>query len=141
MSQPDRHTVIYKAVSVLSFLRRRQRIRCFFGRLIRPDTDVAALAFVNVRVFAERFFPDCAGALIQWLGITFLLATRKDDESDDEKDERAAETTDDKAAEQHEEEVSVMRTELPFGPFLAMAAVFFLFAESWIVVKFNLFGG
>ena len=25
-----------------------------------------------------------------------------------------------------------MRTELPFGPFLAMAAVFYLFAEPWI---------
>ncbi len=32
---------------------------------------------------------------------------------------------------------SLMRTELPFGPFLAAAAVFFLFAEPWIVVNFR----
>jgi len=30
-----------------------------------------------------------------------------------------------------------MRTELPFGPFLAAAAVFYLFAEPWIVVNFR----
>jgi leader peptidase (prepilin peptidase)/N-methyltransferase len=64
------------------------------------------------------------------LGITFLIATRKDEEP-------PAETIE--AAE--EEAPSVMRTELPFGPFLAMAAVFYLFAESWIVVNFRLFGG
>ncbi|HTL31985.1 MAG TPA: prepilin peptidase [Kofleriaceae bacterium] len=32
----------------------------------------------------------------------------------------------------------VMTTELPFGPFLAAAAVFYLFAEPWIVVYFRL---
>ena len=36
---------------------------------------------------------------------------------------------------------SVMRTELPFGPFLALAAVFYLFAEPWILVNFRLPGG
>ncbi len=74
------------------------------------------------------------------IGITFLLMSRKD-EPDDDTAERGAENLDDKAAEQHEEEVSVMRTELPFGPFLAMAAVFYLFAESWIILNFKLFGG
>ncbi len=34
-----------------------------------------------------------------------------------------------------------MRTELPFGPFLALAAVFYLFAEPWILVNFRLPGG
>lgn len=29
---------------------------------------------------------------------------------------------------------SIMRTELPFGPFLAFAAVFYLFAEPWLVL-------
>ena len=33
---------------------------------------------------------------------------------------------------------SLMRTELPFGPFLAIGAVFYLFAEPWIVVQFSL---
>jgi prepilin signal peptidase PulO-like enzyme (type II secretory pathway) len=34
-----------------------------------------------------------------------------------------------------------MRTELPFGPFLAMAAVFYLFAEPWIQMNFKVLGG
>jgi prepilin signal peptidase PulO-like enzyme (type II secretory pathway) len=33
-----------------------------------------------------------------------------------------------------------MRTELPFGPFLAMAALFYLFAEPWIQLHFHLPG-
>ncbi|MDX2090908.1 MAG: prepilin peptidase [Kofleriaceae bacterium] len=36
---------------------------------------------------------------------------------------------------------SLLRTELPFGPFLAMSAMVFLFAEPWIVVNFRLPGG
>jgi leader peptidase (prepilin peptidase)/N-methyltransferase len=36
---------------------------------------------------------------------------------------------------------SLMRTELPFGPFLAMAALFYLFAEPWIQLHFHLPGG
>lgn len=33
---------------------------------------------------------------------------------------------------------SLMRTELPFGPFLAIGAVLYLFAAPWIVVQFSL---
>ena len=40
-----------------------------------------------------------------------------------------------------EAEPSLMRTELPFGPFLAMAAVFYLFAESWLTIHFRFLGG
>lgn len=36
---------------------------------------------------------------------------------------------------------SLMRTELPFGPFLAMAAVFYLSAEPWIQLYFRFPGG
>ena len=36
---------------------------------------------------------------------------------------------------------SLMRTELPFGPFLAMAAVFYLHAEPWIQLYFLFPGG
>ena len=39
------------------------------------------------------------------------------------------------------EKPSVLRTELPFGPFLAMAAVVYLFAEPWIEIHFHLPGG
>ena len=40
-----------------------------------------------------------------------------------------------------DEKPSVLRTELPFGPFLAMAAVLYLFAEPWIEIHFHLPGG
>jgi leader peptidase (prepilin peptidase)/N-methyltransferase len=40
-----------------------------------------------------------------------------------------------------EEAPSLMRTELPFGPFLAMAAVFYLYAEPWIQLHFRFPGG
>jgi len=36
---------------------------------------------------------------------------------------------------------SLRRTELPFGPFLAMAALLYLFAEPWIQLHFHLPGG
>lgn len=39
------------------------------------------------------------------------------------------------------DEPSLMQTELPFGPFLALAAVVYLFAEPWILVNFRLPGG
>jgi prepilin signal peptidase PulO-like enzyme (type II secretory pathway) len=38
-------------------------------------------------------------------------------------------------------DASLLRTELPFGPFLAMSALVFLFAERWIFVNFRLPGG
>ena len=38
-------------------------------------------------------------------------------------------------------QLSLMRTELPFGPFLAIAAVFYLFAEHWLQIHFRLLGG
>jgi leader peptidase (prepilin peptidase)/N-methyltransferase len=40
-----------------------------------------------------------------------------------------------------EEAPSLMRTELPFGPFLACAAVFYLFAEQWLEIHIRLLGG
>jgi leader peptidase (prepilin peptidase) / N-methyltransferase len=40
-----------------------------------------------------------------------------------------------------DEPPSLMRTELPFGPFLAMAALVYLFAEPWIQLHFHLPGG
>jgi leader peptidase (prepilin peptidase)/N-methyltransferase len=35
---------------------------------------------------------------------------------------------------------SLLRTELPFGPFLALGAVFYVFAEPWIAVQFRFLG-
>lgn len=36
---------------------------------------------------------------------------------------------------------ALMKTEVPFGPYLAIAAVFYLFAEPYLVLHFRLFGG
>jgi len=43
--------------------------------------------------------------------------------------------------EAQEEPPSLGGTELPFGPFLAVAAVLYLFAEPWIHLEFHLPGG
>jgi leader peptidase (prepilin peptidase)/N-methyltransferase len=40
-----------------------------------------------------------------------------------------------------EDEASVMRMELPFGPFLCMAATFYLLAEPYLRVHFLFLGG
>jgi leader peptidase (prepilin peptidase)/N-methyltransferase len=40
-----------------------------------------------------------------------------------------------------EADESILRVELPFGPFLAMAAVFYVFAAPWIQLQFRLPGG
>jgi hypothetical protein len=39
------------------------------------------------------------------------------------------------------EKPSVLFTEVPFGAFLAMAAVLYLFAEPWVQIHFHLPGG
>ncbi len=53
-------------------------------------------------------------------------------------DDAAPETDTDPAGE---EPASMMGTEIPFGPFLAAAAIFYMFAEPWIQLHFRLFGG
>lgn len=54
---------------------------------------------------------------------------------------QAAPASSDEAAPDGAAAPSLMRTELPFGPFLAMAALFYLFAEPWIQLHFHLPGG
>jgi leader peptidase (prepilin peptidase)/N-methyltransferase len=36
---------------------------------------------------------------------------------------------------------TLMKTELPFGPFLTTAAVFYLFAEPWVTLHFRFGAG
>jgi leader peptidase (prepilin peptidase)/N-methyltransferase len=54
------------------------------------------------------------------IGIVTLLAARRN------------------ASEESDDAPSLMKTELPFGPFLAAGAVFYLFAAPWITVHFRL---
>jgi len=64
------------------------------------------------------------------LGIASLLVARRHEQDDPE---TGAETDSD------EPEATLMKTELPFGPYLAMAAVFYLFAAPWIQLHFKLY--
>lgn len=75
------------------------------------------------------------------LGIGVLLATRKNADEDDAPEAEPLDPAFEGPPEPPAEDASVMRTELPFGPFLAMAALFYLFAEPWIVLNFALLGG
>jgi leader peptidase (prepilin peptidase) / N-methyltransferase len=78
------------------------------------------------------------GAMIgSVIGISALLVGRMADPGP-EGDEPAPNADPDAATP---DTPSLMRTELPFGPFLATAAVFYLFAEPWIQLHFHLPGG
>jgi len=77
-------------------------------------------------VLIALFGGSVIGSLI---GITALVVARA--RSDEPEPEPTA----------REDNPSLLRTELPFGPFLAMAASFYLFAEPWIQVHFHLPGG
>jgi len=57
------------------------------------------------------------------------------------KSESASDGQPDNPADNPADNPSLLRTELPFGPFLAMAALFYLFAEPWIQFHFHLPGG
>lgn len=86
------------------------------------------------------------------IGLTALLVARAGEPTGEPTDERApvsdapaateaGPTAADATPETGAEKPSVLRTELPFGPFLAMAAVVYLFAEPWIEIHFHLPGG
>jgi leader peptidase (prepilin peptidase)/N-methyltransferase len=74
-------------------------------------------------VVVSLFGGSCVGAV---LGIGVLVLQRT----------RAA-----PAESAQGETPSLMKSELPFGPFLAFAAVFYVFAEPWIQLNFRLAGG
>jgi leader peptidase (prepilin peptidase)/N-methyltransferase len=83
------------------------------------------------------------------IGITALVvgrATAGAEPSPGEAERPAANEPDapigpDGATELDDAHPSLMRTELPFGPFLAMASLLYLFAEPWIQLHFHLPGG
>jgi len=75
-------------------------------------------------VVATLFGGSVVGSI---LGVIQLLAKRSDKE--------AEETASDPPSTP---EPSLLRTELPFGPYLATAAVFYLFAAPWIDLHFRL---
>jgi leader peptidase (prepilin peptidase)/N-methyltransferase len=91
------------------------------------------------------------GALFGWQGVVVslfggsvigifvstaaLLVARRDD------DEPEPETVEARSEDGEPPAPSLLRTEVPFGPFLAMGAIFYLFAEPWIHVQLALLRG
>ncbi|HEX4449250.1 MAG TPA: prepilin peptidase [Kofleriaceae bacterium] len=76
-------------------------------------------------VVVSLFGGSVLGSII---GITALLAARAN----------APAEPSDVPDHENSQPPTLMKTELPFGPFLAMAAVFYLFAAQWITVRFGL---
>lgn len=80
------------------------------------------------------------GALLgSVIGILVLIRARKAPAADEDGEER--EDREDGEGDDSQEVPSLMRTELPFGPFLCMAAVFYLFAEPYLQLHFRFLGG
>lgn len=77
-------------------------------------------------VFVSLFGGALIGSVI---GIVVLARARK------------AQPEETPEGEDSEDAPSLMRTELPFGPFLCMAAVFYLFAEPYLQLHFRFLGG
>jgi leader peptidase (prepilin peptidase)/N-methyltransferase len=91
-------------------------------------------------VLVSLFGGSMIGSVI---GISALLVGRMADpgpEPEPEGDEPTP-AADPDAPDATPDTPSLMRTELPFGPFLATAALFYLFAEPWIQLHFHLPGG
>jgi prepilin signal peptidase PulO-like enzyme (type II secretory pathway) len=102
-----------------------------------PTRTPAVLAIASAVVLASAValtllrYPIVAGSLAA-TGLALLFVARTlhmRGGADGDGSEEAAASTD---------APSLMRTELPFGPFLAIGALFYLFAEPWIVVQFSL---
>ncbi len=84
-------------------------------------------------VVVSLFGGSIVGSII---GVAAIAAARA--RAKGRPDEPSAPADEPAAPEDDEAEPSLMKTELPFGPFLAVAAVFFLFAEPWIELRFRL---
>lgn len=69
------------------------------------------------------------------IGIVALVAARRN--RDDEPE--SAEPAPGPDGEEGEPDPSIFRTELPFGPFLAIGALFYLFAEPYLQLHFRVF--
>lgn len=96
-------------------------------------------------VLAALFGGSLIGSV---LGVAVLAIARRRGQQPEaagdpgEASQVALDTTPEAALEAAPDEApSLMRTELPFGPFLAMAAVFYLYAEPWIQLHFRFPGG
>jgi leader peptidase (prepilin peptidase)/N-methyltransferase len=79
----------------------------------------------------------CGGSMVgSVIGIALLLRARRNAPAEPAPDEKTGE----EGEEGESEPRSMLQTELPFGPFLAFAAVFYLLAEPWIELHFAIFG-
>ena len=84
-------------------------------------------------VFVTLFGGALVGSVI---GVFAIAAARRRESANDPAPEP---TQGEEVAEG--DDSSLMRAELPFGPFLAMAAVFYVFAEPYLQLHFRILGG
>ncbi len=107
-----------------------------------PTRTPAVLALGSAVILASAValtllrYPIVAGVLTA-AGLALLFVARTLHMRDGQ-DEPAADEPESSEPVEPTDAPSLMRTELPFGPFLAIGAVFYLFAEPWIVVQFSL---
>ena len=86
-------------------------------------------------VLVALFGGSVVGSVI---GVTALVAARAQHAPDRD---AIAHLADDAVHALGADAPSLMRAELPFGPFLAIAATFYVFAESWLHLSFRIPGG
>ncbi len=100
------------------------------GRVLAIVAATAVLGAV-LTVVIDRLAVAGACALVAVLAIAVaskVMPARWDDDESSEPEPPA----------QAADEAALMRTELPFGPPLVIAALFFLFAEPWILLQFRM---
>ena len=96
-------------------------VALFGGSLVGSVLGVAALLLARRHVAAAAPSEPPAGAKDQ----------TRDEAGDGEQSDEQGE----------EDDVSLAHTELPFGPYLAIAAMFYLFAEPWVRISVAWLGG
>ncbi len=83
----------------------------------------------------------CGGSLVGTVIVGLTLITGRGRGLIEQPEAEPAKSTEGDDATPEDEEPSLMGAEVPFGPFLAIGALFYLFAEPWISLHFALTGG
>ena len=126
--------VVWTVAEVYYRLTGREGLGLGDGKLLAVVGALLGWHGVVVTLFGGSLLGSVIG-----IGAVVLGGKRAPPEPEAEQDEGEAENPDG-AEPDAEEAPSLRHVELPFGPFLAIAALFALFAEPWIVIRFRLLG-
>ena len=126
-------------VTILSITRRRWNILVAEVVVFGTITVLALVAPGALRAVVSPWgLLSVVGVLFVVLSLSRLFGGESESDSETVPHDDRAEAA---PAEAETPQESMMRTELPFGPFLAVAAVAYMFAEPWIQLHFQLPGG